>query len=63
MVVIPFTRQRNLKGPKQPTLFDKIIQITSEVKYPGLILDKGLKWKKQLYNAINKAYGYAEVRF
>jgi hypothetical protein len=48
MVVIPFTRKRNLKGLKEPTLFNKIIQLTSEVKYLGLALDEELTWKKQL---------------
>jgi hypothetical protein len=41
-VIIPFTRKRELKGLKEPTLFKKRIQPSSEVKYLGIILDKGL---------------------
>jgi hypothetical protein len=48
-VVIPFTRKRDI-------LFNNIIQLSNEVKYLGLILDKGLTWKKQLDNVISKAY-------
>jgi hypothetical protein len=33
-----------------------MIPLTSEIKYLGLTLDKGLTWKKQLDNVINKAY-------
>jgi hypothetical protein len=55
-VVIPFTRNRNTKGLKKPILFNKMIQLSSEVKYLGLNLDKGLTWKKQLDKAIGKAY-------
>jgi hypothetical protein len=56
MVVIPFTRKRNIKGLKEPILFSKMIQLYSEVKYLGITLDKGLTWKKQLVKVINKAY-------
>jgi hypothetical protein len=56
-VIIHFTRKRELKGLKEPSLFNKRIQLSSEVKYLGITLDKGLKWKKkQLDKAINKAY-------
>jgi hypothetical protein len=55
-VIIPFTRKRNTKGLKTPILFNKTIPLSSEVKYPGLTLDKGLTWKKQLDKAISKAY-------
>jgi hypothetical protein len=54
-VVIPFTRRRNVKGLKEPILFGEKIQLSSEVKYPGITLDKGSTWKKQL-DVINKAY-------
>jgi hypothetical protein len=56
MAVIPYIRKRNLEGLTEPTLFNKTIQLTSEVKYFRLMLDKALTWKKQLDNAINKAY-------
>jgi hypothetical protein len=42
MVVIPFTKKRVLKGLKEPTFFGKAIQLSTEVKYLGLTLDKGL---------------------
>jgi hypothetical protein len=43
-VVIPVTKKRVLKGLKGPTLFGKTIQLSTEVKYLGLALDKGLTW-------------------
>jgi hypothetical protein len=55
-VVIPFTRRRNIKGLKEPVLFGEKIQLSSEVIYLGITLDKGLTWKKQLDKVINKAY-------
>jgi hypothetical protein len=55
-VIIPFTRRREKKGLKEPILFNKTIQLSSGVKYLGIILDKGLTWKKQLDKAINRAY-------
>jgi hypothetical protein len=57
MEVIPFTRKRYLKGLMQPAFINKMIQLTSEVKYNGLTLDKGWTSKKQLDNAINKPTG------
>jgi hypothetical protein len=47
-VVIPFTRKRNIKRLKEITLFSKTIQLSSEVKYVGITLDKGLTCQKQL---------------
>jgi hypothetical protein len=41
-VIIPFTKKRVLKGLKEPVLFGKTIQLSTEVKYLGLTLDKGL---------------------
>jgi hypothetical protein len=35
-----------IKGLKKPVLFSKTIQLTYEVKYLGITLDKGLTWKK-----------------
>jgi hypothetical protein len=55
-VIIPFSRRREMKGFKEPIRFNETIQLSSEVKNLGIILDKGLTWKKQLDKAINKAY-------
>jgi hypothetical protein len=38
-----------------------MIQLTSEIKYLGLTLDKGLTWK-QLDNVINKEYRALDVQ-
>jgi hypothetical protein len=56
MVVVPFTRQRDLKDLKKSTLCGHKLQLTTDVKYLGPILDKGLTWKAQPENVINKAY-------
>jgi hypothetical protein len=56
MVVVPFTRKRDLRGLKERTLSGHKLQLATEVKYLGLTLDKGLTWKTQLGNVINKAY-------
>jgi hypothetical protein len=56
-VVMPFTSKSNIKGLDEPAFFGgKSIQLSSEVKYLGLILDKGLTWKKQLDKVNVKAY-------
>jgi hypothetical protein len=56
MVIVPFIRKKNLRGLKEPTLSRHSLQLSAEVKYLGLILDKGLAWKAQLKNVMNKAY-------
>jgi hypothetical protein len=56
MVVVPVTRNRDLRRLKEPTLSGHKLQLATEVKYHGLTLDKGLTWKTQLGNVINKAY-------
>jgi hypothetical protein len=56
MMILPFTRKRDLRGLKEPTLSGCKLQLTTEVKYLRLTLDKGLTWKTQLENVINKAY-------
>jgi hypothetical protein len=33
MVIILFTKKRAIRGLQEPTLFSKIIQLSSEVKY------------------------------
>jgi hypothetical protein len=45
-VVIPFTRKRNIKGLIEPILSNKTIQLSTEVKYLRITIDKGLTWKK-----------------
>jgi hypothetical protein len=55
MVIVLFTRKRTIKNLREPTLFTKTIQFSDDVKYLGLILDKGLTWKGQLAKVINKA--------
>jgi hypothetical protein len=45
-VIIPFTRRREMTGLKEPILFNETIQLSSEVKYLGIILDKRLTCKK-----------------
>jgi hypothetical protein len=56
-VVIPFTRKReNTKGLREPILSGEKIQLSSEVRYLGITLDKGLTWKNKLDKVINKAY-------
>jgi hypothetical protein len=54
MVIIPFTRKREITVLKEPIL-NKTIQLSSEFKFLGITLDKGLTCKTQLDKAINKA--------
>jgi hypothetical protein len=54
-VIVPFTRKRKI-NLREPILFNKTIQFSDNVKYLGLVLDKGLTWKGQLDKFINKAY-------
>jgi hypothetical protein len=56
MAVMPFTRKRNIKGLTELIHYNKRIQLSSEVKYLGLTLDKGLTWKKRLDKVTDKAY-------
>ena len=56
MVIVPFIRKRDLRGLKEPTLSGHKLQLTTEVKYFGLTLDKGLTWNTLLANVITKAY-------
>jgi hypothetical protein len=55
-MIVPFTRKRDLRDLREPTLLEHKLQPTTEVKYLGIILDKGLTWKTQLKNMMNKAY-------
>jgi hypothetical protein len=45
VVIVPFTQKRDLRGLKEPTLSGHTLQPSTEVRYLGLILDKGLTWK------------------
>jgi hypothetical protein len=56
MVIVPFTRKRDLRGLNEPTFYGHTLQLTTWVKYLGLILDRGLILKQQLKNVMNKAY-------
>jgi hypothetical protein len=38
---------KNVKVFKEAIRFSKMIQLSSEVKYLGITLDKGLTWEKQ----------------
>jgi hypothetical protein len=51
-VIVPFTQQRDLRDLKEPTLSRHTLQLTTDVKYLGLFLEKGLTWKAQLKNVI-----------
>jgi len=55
-MIVPFTRKRNLRYLKEPTFLGHTLQLTTKIKYLGIILDKGLTWKTQLKNMINKVY-------
>jgi hypothetical protein len=52
MAVVPFTR----KSLKETTLTGTTIQLSAEVKYLGITMDKGLTWKAQLNKVTNMAY-------
>ena len=52
MVTIPLTEDRDLKGLNEQILSRHTLQLTSDVKYLGRILDEGLTWKGQLKNVV-----------
>jgi len=54
-MIVPFTRKRDLRGLKEPNFLGHTLQLTTKVKYLGIIQDKGLTWKTQLKNMMNKA--------
>jgi hypothetical protein len=56
MVIVPCNQKRDLKGLKGPAHSRHKLHLTTDVKYLGLILDKGLTWKAQMKNVMNKAY-------
>jgi hypothetical protein len=43
MVIVPFTCKRDLRDLKEPTLSGHTLQLTTEVKYLGVLLDKELQ--------------------
>jgi len=49
-------QKRDLRGLKEPPLSGHTLLMTTKVKCLGFILDKGLMWKAQLKNEMNKAY-------
>ena len=57
IVTVPFTRNRNLRGLKEPTLSGQTLQLTPKVRYIGLILANELTCKARLKNVVNEAYG------
>jgi hypothetical protein len=62
--VIPFTRRRNIKGLKEPILSGEKIQLSNEVKYIGITLDKGLTWKSNWIRSLTRPIepsGHAEA--
>ena len=56
IVTVPFTRNRNLRGLKEPTLSGHKLQLTTKIKYLGLTLYQDLALTAQLKNAMNKDY-------
>jgi hypothetical protein len=44
MVLLPFTRKRDLIGLQKPVLSGHTLQLTTEINYPELTLDKGVTW-------------------
>jgi hypothetical protein len=63
-VVIPFTKKRHIQGLREPILFSKRIQLSSEVKYLGVTLDKGLNGKSSWIKSLIKPTrpsGHAEA--
>ena len=53
--LILFSNKRKPKLPRLPVLFKEPIQLSTEVKYLGIILDPKLNWHKHLNMKINKA--------
>jgi len=55
MVIFLFTRKRDSRGLKKPTLSGHKFQLITDIRYLGLTLDKGLTQKEQLEN-MRKVY-------
>ena len=56
MVILPCNQKRDLSSFKGPAHSGYTLQLTTNVKYLGLILDKGLTWKAQLKNVMSKGF-------
>jgi hypothetical protein len=56
IVIVTFTRKREVRAVKEPSLSGRTVQLTTEIIYLGLILNLGLKRNAQLKNVMNKAY-------
>ena len=54
-IIVPSTRKRDFMDLKEPTLSGHTLQLTNEVKYLGLILDKRLTCNAKLKNVLNMA--------
>jgi len=56
IVIIRFTRKRGIRVVKELALSGHTLHLTTEVRYLGLILNRGLTRKTQLKNVMNKTY-------
>lgn len=54
-VIVPFTKKRNLRDMQQLKLYGKVLEVSKDVKYLGVTLDKELNWKKHVDLIITKA--------
>jgi hypothetical protein len=54
VVVVPFTRRRNVKGIGPLRLLDSVIPLQQQVKYLRVILDQTLRWGPQLQRVIDR---------
>jgi hypothetical protein len=50
-----FHHKESLEGLKEVTVFGETVQMSTEVKYLGLTLNKRLTWSTQLEKVMNKA--------
>lgn len=54
-VLIPFTKQTNLRSMKSPSFFGEKLVFSDQVKYLGITLDPKLTWNKHVEKVINRA--------